>query len=82
MDRGVRLTQRGVTLTWAGCQRVTSRGVRESHDLNSNLNTYPDSSLVGKKSQRSKFKFNDDQMNFAVAVLQKVILITPAIEKP
>lgn len=41
-----------------------------------------DKPLVKPEAKRGKFKFNDDQMNFASAVLQKVILITPAMKSP
>lgn len=37
---------------------------------------------VEAKPQRSKFKFNDDQMNFASAVYQKVKEVTPAMKEP
>lgn len=41
-----------------------------------------DNSTVEAKPQRSKFKFNDDQMNFASAVYQKVKEVTPAMKEP
>ena len=59
-------------------------GDRESHDLNSTPNTYPESikTIVQPEAKRCKYKFNDDQMNFASAMYQAILKVAPATKKP
>lgn len=57
----------------------------DSFNLNpdsSSLNSSCGDLSVQAKPKPSKFKFNDDQMNFANAVLEKVIAVTPAMKLP
>lgn len=66
----------------AGCQSDGSRGVRESPDLNSNPNNYPNNSLVQAEPKRSKFKFSDDDLRFAGMMFDRVLVVTPSAKKP
>lgn len=59
-------------------------GDRESHDLNSTPNNKSNNSnlMVQPEAKPSKYKFNDDQMNFAKAVYGKVREVTPQMKEP
>lgn len=46
------------------------------------LESIKESTHVSAEPKPSKFKFNDDQMNFAVAVYKKVEQVTPQMKKP
>lgn len=76
------LQDSGVTSCHAGVTSCHAEGDRLSHDPNNTPNTNPNSSLVEPSAKPRKYKFNDDQMNFANAVLGKVIVITPAMKLP
>ena len=59
-------------------------GDRESHDLNSTPNNHPDNNklIVQPEAKPSKFKFNDDQMNFAKSMYEFILRVAPATKKP
>jgi len=59
-------------------------GDRESHDLNSTPNNHPDNNklIVKPEAKPSKYKFNDDQMNFAKSMYEFILRVAPAIKKP
>lgn len=67
-------------------QQVTSKQPTSNQQVTTNNNgkngDNGNNSTVEAKPQRSKFKFNDDQMNFASAVYQKVKEVTPAMKEP
>ena len=59
-------------------------GDRESHDLNSTPNNTPDNNntLVQPEAKPSKYKFNNDQMNFAEAMFKSISKVAPAMKEP
>lgn len=61
-----------------GCQSVTSGGDTVSYDPNKDPNKDPNSSiLVSAKPRQSKFKFDDQHMNFAKSMLDFIKLVDP-----
>lgn len=66
----------------SGCQSDGLGGVRESHDLNSNPNNYPNNSLVQAKPKRSKFKYSDDDLRFAEEMFIRIQVVIPSAKKP